>query len=360
MISYRAISRRQFVRGGAPIGAEGHESRLRGVSSNVAFVRQPRTGPRAMRRQRSGEGRVPRRETDAEMRAAALAIRDLDRAVVALDDPFRDRQPEPGAAGRRAGGPPEPIEDVRQVLGLTPGPSSSTSRSAERPSRRTATRTWPPRRAVPDRVVDEDHDELAEPGGVALDRRRLRVDLDAHACAAAGLARAAAASAATSPRSSGSRSSVTAPESDRARRSRSSTSEVRWSTSASMSSSASPTSLTGSSALRRRCSTELRMTVSGVRSSWLASAANSRWRRSASALGGEGVADRHERPARVDGSEAHRDEDDDGPADEEHREDRVRVCCLGRPVLDRPGRRTGPMSVSSGSVSCRTGRRLRP
>ena len=56
---------------------------------------------------------------------------------------------------------------------------------------------------------------------------------------------------------------------------------VRCCTSASMSASASPTSATGCSPLRRRSSTELRMTVSGVRSSWLASAANSRWRRSA-------------------------------------------------------------------------------
>ena len=42
-----------------------------------------------------------------------------------------------------------------------------------------------------------------------------------------------------------------------------------------------PDLATGWSRWRSRCSTLLRMTVSGVRSSWLASAAKSRWRRSA-------------------------------------------------------------------------------
>ena len=54
---------------------------------------------------------------------------------------------------------------------------------------------------------------------------------------------------------------------------------VMWRTSSSMSSSAEPTAATGSARCRSRYSTLLRMTVSGVRSSWLASAANSRWRR---------------------------------------------------------------------------------
>ncbi len=57
--------------------------------------------------------------------------------------------------------------------------------------------------------------------------------------------------------------------------------EVMWRTSASMSSRADPTWLTGSSWWRFRYSTLLRTTVSGVRSSWLASAAKSRWRRRA-------------------------------------------------------------------------------
>ena len=40
----------------------------------------------------------------------------LDPATVALDDPLGDRQAQPGASGRRAGRPPEPVEDTGQVL----------------------------------------------------------------------------------------------------------------------------------------------------------------------------------------------------------------------------------------------------
>ena len=76
------------------------------------------------------------------------------------------------------------------------------------------------------------------------------------------------------------------------------------------------------------------MTVRGVRSSWLASAANSRWRRRAARWDDERLADRDERPARVEGPEPDGHEHDDAAADQQHAEDRVERLLLGGPVLD--------------------------
>ena len=93
-----------------------------------------------------------------------------DPAAVALDDPRRDRQAEAGAAARRAGRPPEALEHVGQVLGADAGPSSSTS-SAARAAVGAAPDPDPAAgRAVADRVVDEDHHQLAQAGRVAARR----------------------------------------------------------------------------------------------------------------------------------------------------------------------------------------------
>src|SRR5438093_8185718 len=92
------------------------------------------------------------------------AIADGDAAVVVLGDPLGDREPEARPADRRAGCPPEPIEHALAVLGpdararvldrhagaIAGRPHDDTHRAAAR--------------TVPDRVVDEDHHELSEPG----------------------------------------------------------------------------------------------------------------------------------------------------------------------------------------------------
>ena len=88
---------------------------------------------------------------------------------------------------------------------------------------------------------------------------------------------------------------------------------------------------------RDRCSTLLRMTVSGVRSSWLASAANSRWRRSAARWLVERLADRDERPPGVDGPEPEGDEDDDEAADEQDGQHHARASAARRSGPGRPG-----------------------
>ena len=136
-----------------------------------------------------------------------------------------------------------------------------------------------------DRVVDEDPDELAQPARVAVERKRLGVHFDAHVAfdrerrkAAGGverhLAQVRRLDRELEDARIGPRQEEQVVDEGPSR-----------SVSASMSSRASPTSATGWSGWRRRCATEPFTTLSGVRSSWLASAANSRWRRIASRIG---------------------------------------------------------------------------
>ena len=227
-----------------------------------------------------------RRQLGAEHGAAARAgsrrrcgRRGAPRSSVAI---ARPRPVPPGRrarararSGRRRGACPP---------SRTPGPWSRDLDRGERAGRRgpwTVDRAAA--RAVADGVVDEDRHQLAEARRVAVEHRGLRVHADAHAARLGRPAeRADAASNATSPRSSGmplerhgagvrageeqqvvdQRGEVGRPR-RRCRRARRRTprpARSRW---------------------RCRCSTEERMTVSGVRSSWLASAANSRWRRRA-------------------------------------------------------------------------------
>ena len=164
-----------------------------------------------------------------------------------------------------------------------PGPSSSTTSvgpPAVAPGPATATR--PPaglwRMALSTRIIDQ----LAEARRVAGDDRRLRVDLDAHASVRGRLAqrrRAVGGDVAEVDRHAleldGAR--VGAGQQQQVLDDRGHVVDLVVDV---VERGRRPSS-TGSLRCRRRCSTLLRMTVSGVRSSWLASAANSRWRRSA-------------------------------------------------------------------------------
>ena len=75
-----------------------------------------------------------------------------------------------------------------------------------------------------------------------------------------------------------------------------------------------------------KCSTVALMTLSGVRSSWLASAANSRWRR-------QRLADRNERAGRVRPSADDCRGQGEEAADDEDDEQRIERALLGADVL---------------------------
>ena len=134
---------------------------------------------------------------------------------------------------------------------------------------------------MPDGVVDEDHHQLAQARRIAGHDRRLRVDLDPHAAVGGRLGEGGGAvghDVAEVDRHplelDGAR--VRAREQQEVLDDRRHVADLVVDV------------LEGRAdlgdrlvAVPPRCSTLLRMTVSGVRSSWLASAAKSRWRRSA-------------------------------------------------------------------------------
>ena len=97
-----------------------------------------------------------------------------------LGDPLGDREAEPGAPGGRAGRPPEAVEHALAVLrphtgaGILDGDARGIGGRADEHAHRAPSRT------VPDRVVHQDHHELAQAGRVAHRRCRLRVYLDTH------------------------------------------------------------------------------------------------------------------------------------------------------------------------------------
>ncbi len=95
-----------------------------------------------------------------------------------FDDPGRDRQAETGPATRRALGSVEALEEMGQVLGSDPGSVILDDEGRAGAVGPDLDADPSARRAVPDRVVDQDHDQLAQPGWVAGDDRGLRIDLD--------------------------------------------------------------------------------------------------------------------------------------------------------------------------------------
>jgi hypothetical protein len=108
------------------------------------------------------------------------------RPVVEVDDRLGDREAEAGSA-RGCPAPARTVEDLRHVLGADAGPSSSTSTVTSRRSPRTADEDRSAARRMADRVVDEDHDQLAQAGLVAADHRRLGIEAERHAAIAGEL-----------------------------------------------------------------------------------------------------------------------------------------------------------------------------
>ena len=191
--------------------------------------------------------------------------------------------PRPGAAARRARAPGRTARTrAAGPRAGCPGPSSSTTSEAPLPTGPDGHPDPAVGRAVADRVVDQDHDQLAEPGRVAGHDRRLRVDLDPDAPVGRGLAhrrRAVGGDVAEVDRHvlelDGAR--VGAGQQQQVLDDRGHVADLVVDVLERGADRRRPARRGGAA----RCSTLLRMTVSGVRSSWLASAANSRWRRSA-------------------------------------------------------------------------------
>ena len=107
---------------------------------------------------------------------------------MAVHDPLGDGESEPGPAAGCARRPIEPLEDVRHVLG-------SDARAVVLDDERRPAPIGPHRhpdpavgRAVTDGVVDQDHHQLAEAGGIACHHRSLRIDLDPDPAVGRGLA----------------------------------------------------------------------------------------------------------------------------------------------------------------------------
>ena len=99
---------------------------------------------------------------------------DVDRPVVAIDNPFRQAQAQAGAFGRRRSGGIHPDRNARRYAGSASGemptPVSRTSSLARSPSRATRTRRTAARRRELDGVVEQVEQQPFEPAGVARDR----------------------------------------------------------------------------------------------------------------------------------------------------------------------------------------------
>ena len=187
--------------------------------------------------------------------------------------------PPPGSARR----PVEALEQVRQVLRPDPG-AVVLDHERRRRRRPRATRDADPAvgRAVADGVVDEDHHQLAEPGGIADDDGRLRVDLDPDTAVGGRLAErrgAVGRDVAEVDRHvlELDRARIRAGQQQQVLDDRGHVADLVVDVLERRADRARPARPDGAAG-SRRCSGS---TVSGVRSSWLASAANSRWRRSA-------------------------------------------------------------------------------
>ena len=93
-----------------------------------------------------------------------------------LDDPLGDGQAETRATGRGVVGPPEPLEEPRQIIGLDAGPMVVDLQKRAprlRPNPDSHCRSG---RTVPNCIVGQDGHELAESERIACDRGRQRIE----------------------------------------------------------------------------------------------------------------------------------------------------------------------------------------
>ena len=206
---------------------------------------------------------------------------DRDRSVVVLGDPAGDGETQPGAARGRAGRAPEAIEDARRSSGATPGPGVVDGEGRRAGMRTTARVTVVVARAVADRVVEQDRDELAQPRRIPDRRRRRRVHLDPHAGVRRGLRQRCGGlggDVVELERNPLERdgAGVGAGEQEQVVDERGELLDLGVDVGEGV-----PDLAHRAGGVPPQELDRAPMTVNGVRSSWLASAANSRWRRSA-------------------------------------------------------------------------------
>ena len=218
--------------------------------------------------------------------------------------------------------------------GRIPGPSSSTTSDAPLPFGPDGDPDTSVGRAVADGVVDQDHHELAEPGRIAGHHRRLRIDLDPDAAIGRGLAHRRGAigrDVAEIDRDALQRHGprIGAGEQQQVLDDRGHVADLVI------------------DVLER--GTDRRDRLVAVPLEVLDAAPDDGQRRAQlvarvgrelalasqrDALVGQRLADRDERPPRIDGPEPERHEDDDDPADEQDHEHHVERPLLGDPVAD--------------------------
>ena len=124
-------------------------SRPRGPRRAGRRSRAAHTASAAAAATAAEEGEDPHRGSSTTIRQPCAVRRvDADRAAVQVDDPARDREPEPAAAVVGRARPVAAVEALEDALGLLrrdPGPSSSTSSRAH-PFRRARAQRRPRRR----------------------------------------------------------------------------------------------------------------------------------------------------------------------------------------------------------------------
>jgi hypothetical protein len=250
-----------------------------------------------------------------------------------VDDRLRDRESESRAAAHGAGCAPEPLEDAGHVLGANAGPvvvdfDEHLAVVGADPYEDSAST-----RCVPDRVVDQDDDQLAEAGVIATDHAGLRIDAERDAAIAGELREGSGAfgrhvAEVHRHPAQRDRAGIGASEEQQVVDERREVTDLgidvveclgrglRLAAIAAEMLDGAPDDRQRRSQLMARVGGELALTAQGR------------------PLRDERFADRHERPSRVDPAEAHRDEHDEAAAQEEHAEDRVERLLLRRAVLD--------------------------
>ena len=106
-----------------------------------------------------------------------LGVEGIDPAAVHLDDPAGDGQAEPGATGRRIGGP-EPLEDAVSLLGRDAGAIVADVEDPVAAVDPGVDADDAPGRTVAVGVVEQVDDDLGETSAIGGDRQALRRDGD--------------------------------------------------------------------------------------------------------------------------------------------------------------------------------------